>query len=224
MQPTTILLLIAGYFITLMLISYFTGKGGSNEEFFKASKQSPWYLVAFGMIGASLSGVTFISVPGWVEASQFSYFQVVLGYTVGYAVISLVLLPLYYRLNLTSIYTYLEGRFGTASYKTGASFFLLSRVVGASFRLYLVANVLQLLVFDSMQVPFWVTVTITILLIWLYTFRSGIKTIVWTDTLQTLFMLTALGVAIYFVSTDLGLSAGSLFNFIAESDLSQMFF
>ncbi|MEH6658394.1 sodium:solute symporter [Leeuwenhoekiella marinoflava] len=224
MQPTTILLLIAGYFITLMLVSYFTGKGGSNEDFFKASKQSPWYLVAFGMIGASLSGVTFISVPGWVEASQFSYFQVVLGYTVGYAVISLVLLPLYYRLNLTSIYTYLEERLGTASYKTGASFFLLSRVVGASFRLYLVANVLQLLVFDSMGVPFWVTVTITILLIWLYTFKSGIKTIVWTDTLQTLFMLTALGVAIYFVSADLGLNAGSIFNFIAESDRSQMFF
>jgi len=224
MQPTTILLLIAGYFIALVLVSYFTGKGGSNEDFFKASKQSPWYLVAFGMIGASLSGVTFISVPGWVEASQFSYFQVVLGYTVGYAVIGLVLLPLYYRLNLTSIYTYLEGRFGPASYKTGASFFILSRVVGASFRLYLVANVLQLLVFDSMGVPFWVTVTITILLIWLYTFKSGIKTIVWTDTLQTLFMLVALGVAIYFVSADLGLDAGSIFTFIADSNLSQMFF
>ena len=224
MQPTTILLLIAGYFITLMLVSYFTGKGGSNEDFFKASKQSPWYLVAFGMIGASLSGVTFISVPGWVEASQFSYFQVVLGYTVGYAVIGLVLLPLYYKLNLTSIYAYLDSRFGNASYKTGASFFLLSRVVGASFRLYLVANVLQLLVFDSMNIPFWITVTITILLIWLYTFKSGIKTIVWTDTLQTLFMLVSLGVAIYFVSTDLGLSAGSIFNFIAESDMSQMFF
>ena len=224
MQPTTILLLIAGYFITLMLVSYFTGKGGSNDDFFKASKQSPWYLVAFGMIGASLSGVTFISVPGWVEASQFSYFQVVLGYTLGYAVIGLVLLPLYYRLNLTSIYAYLGGRFGINSYKTGASFFLLSRVVGASFRLYLVANVLQLLVFDSMNVPFWVTVTITILLIWLYTFKSGIKTIVWTDTLQTLFMLTALGVAIYFLSSDLGLSPTGLFNFIAESDMSQIFF
>ena len=224
MQPTTILLLIAGYFITLMLVSYFTGKGGSNDDFFKASKQSPWYLVAFGMIGASLSGVTFISVPGWVEASQFSYFQVVLGYTVGYAVISLVLLPLYYRLNLTSIYTYLEGRFGVASYKTGASFFLLSRLVGASFRLYLVANVLQLLVFDSMNVPFWVTVSITIVLIWLYTFKSGIKTIVWTDTLQTLFMLISLGVAIYFVSSDLGLNAGSIFSFIAKSDMSQIFF
>ncbi len=142
MQPIQIVLLIAGYFGILLIISFLTNKGGSNADFFKAGKQSPWYLVAFGMIGASLSGVTFISVPGWVEASKFGYFQVVLGYTVGYAVISLVLLPMYYRLNLTSIYTYLEGRFGKYSYKTGASFFLLSRIVGASFRLYLVAIVL----------------------------------------------------------------------------------
>ena len=224
MQPTYILLLIAAYFGLLMLISYLTGKSGSNADFFKASKQSPWYLVAFGMIGASLSGVTFISVPGWVEASKFSYFQVVLGYTVGYAVIGTVLLPLYYRLNLTSIYSYLEGRFGKYSYKTGASFFLISRIVGASFRLYLVANVLQLLVFDAMHIPFWVTVTITILLIWLYTFKSGIKTIVWTDTLQTLFMLISVGVATYYVSNDLGLSPSNIFGFIADSDLSKMFF
>ncbi|MEM0519366.1 sodium:solute symporter [Aequorivita flava] len=224
MQPLHILLLILGYFIVLILISYFTNKGGSNADFFKAGKQSPWYLVAFGMIGASLSGVTFISVPGWVEASKFSYFQVVLGYVVGYAVIGTVLLPLYYRLNLTSIYTYLEGRFGNASYKTGASFFLLSRVVGASFRLYLVAVVLQSLIFDDLNIPFWITVTITILLIWLYTFKSGIKTIVWTDTLQTLFMLVAVGVAVYYVATDLGLSGGNLFTFIADSDMSQIFF
>lgn len=224
MQPLHIIYLIAAYFGVLILVSVFTNKGGSNADFFKAGKRSPWYLVAFGMIGASLSGVTFISVPGWVEASKFSYFQVVLGYTIGYAVIGTVLLPLYYRLNLTSIYTYLEGRFGNNSYKTGASFFLLSRVVGASFRLYLVAIVLQNLVFDALNIPFWVTVTITILLIWLYTFKSGIKTIVWTDTLQTLFMLIAVGVAIYFVATDLGLDAGSVFGFIADSDLSQIFF
>ncbi|NGX85194.1 sodium:solute symporter [Aequorivita sp. KMM 9714] len=224
MQPLHILLLIIGYFLALIFISYLTNKGGSNADFFKAGKQSPWYLVAFGMIGASLSGVTFISVPGWVEASKFSYFQVVLGYIVGYAVIGTVLLPLYYRLNLTSIYTYLEGRFGNASYKTGASFFLLSRVVGASFRLYLVAVVLQSLIFDDLNIPFWVTVTITILLIWLYTFKSGIKTIVWTDTLQTLFMLIAVGVAVYYVATDLGLSGSSLFTFVAESEMSQIFF
>ncbi|MBV1924725.1 MAG: sodium:solute symporter [Flavobacteriaceae bacterium] len=224
MKPYHILLLIAGYFGILLFISFLTNKGGSNSDFFKAGKESPWYLVAFGMIGASLSGVTFISVPGWVEASQFSYFQVVLGYIVGYAVIGLVLLPLYYRLNLTSIYTYLEGRFGTFSYKTGASFFLLSRIIGASFRLYLVAVVLQSLVFDEMGIPFWVTVSITILLIWLYTFKSGIKTIVWTDTLQTLFMLIAVGVAIYYVSTDLGISGSEIFSLVSDSDLSKMFF
>ena len=224
MQPLHILFLIAGYFGVLMLISFLTNKGGTNAEFFKANRQSPWYLVAFGMIGASLSGVTFISVPGWVEASQFSYFQVVLGYTVGYAVIGLVLLPLYYKLNLTSIYTYLDGRFGRYSYKTGASFFILSRIVGASFRLYLVAVVLQNLIFDGLNVPFWATVTITILLIWLYTFKSGIKTIVWTDTLQTLFMLIAVGVTIVYVSEDLGINSGNFFIYLADSNLSKMFF
>lgn len=224
MQPTQILLLIAGYFAVLLLISYLTGKNSGNEAFFKANRQSPWYVVAFGMIGASLSGVTFISVPGWVEASQFSYMQVVLGYILGYAVIGTVLLPLYYKLNLTSIYTYLDDRFGNYSYKTGASFFLLSRVVGASFRLFLVANVLQAILFDALLIPFWVTVIITILLIWLYTFKSGIKTIVWTDTLQTLFMLIAVGVAIYYVSEGLDIEGGNFLNHIIDSDLSKMFF
>ena len=224
MQPYQILILIALYFLVLIGISYLTGRSGSNAEFFKANKQAPWYLVAFGMIGASLSGVTFISIPGTVETDSFSYFQVVLGYTVGYAVISLVLLPLYYRLNLTSIYAYLDERFGNASYKTGASFFLLSRIVGSSFRLFLVANVLQLLVFDSMNVPYYVTVTITILLIWLYTFKSGIKTIVWTDTLQTLFMLIALGVTIYFVSYDLGFSPIEILSYLDQSEYSKIFF
>ncbi len=224
MQPYQVLILIAAYFAVLILISYFTGRGGSNAEFFKANKQAPWYLVAFGMIGASLSGITFISIPGTVEADSFSYFQVVLGYTAGYAVIGQVLLPLYYKLNLTSIYTYLESRFGNASYKTGASFFLLSRVVGASFRLFLVANVLQLIVFDSMGVPYYVTVTITILLIWLYTFKSGIKTIIWTDTLQTFFMLLALGITIYFISEDLGFSLNNLMGYLAESEHSRIFF
>ncbi|WP_103071247.1 sodium:solute symporter [Aquimarina sediminis] len=224
MQPLHILLLIAAYFGILLLISYFTGNNSGNDAFFKANRQSPWYIVAFGMIGASLSGVTFISVPGWIEASQFSYMQVVLGYILGYAVIGTILLPLYYKLNLTSIYTYLDERFGNYSYKTGASFFLLSRVIGASFRLFLVANVLQSILFDALGIPFWVTVIITILLIWLYTFKSGIKTIVWTDTLQTLFMLIAVGVAIYYVSDDLGISGSNLLGYILESDLSKMFF
>ena len=222
MKPVYIILLILGYFSVLVLISYFTGKSADNKTFFKANNSSPWYLVAFGMIGASLSGVTFISVPGWVEGQNMSYFQMVLGYVVGYAVIGLVLLPLYYKLNLTSIYTYLEDRFGTYSYKTGASFFILSRTIGAAFRLFLVANVLQVILFDSYGIPFWVTVSITILLIWLYTFKGGIKTIVWTDTLQTLFMLIAVGVCIYTISTEMEIE--NLFSYIADNNLSKTFY
>ena len=222
MQPTHILILIASYFSVLYLISYFTGKSANNTTFFKANNSSPWYLVAFGMIGASLSGVTFISVPGWVESQSMSYMQMVLGYTVGYAVIGLVLLPLYYRLNLTSIYTYLQDRFGNSSYKTGASFFLLSRTIGAAFRLFLVTNVLQLIVFDKIGVPFWITVILAILFIWIYTNKGGIKTIVWTDTLQTLFMLVAVAVCIYAVMDELHID--NLFAFVAESDYSQLFY
>ena len=222
MQPLHIILLIVGYFSVLIFISYITGKSANNKTFFKADNSSPWYLVAFGMVGASLSGVTFISVPGWVESQSMSYMQMVLGYIVGYAVIGLVLLPLYYRLNLTSIYTYLEDRFGINSYKTGASFFLLSRTIGAAFRLFLVANVLQLLLFDAYGIPFWVTVTITILLIWLYTFKGGIKTIVWTDTLQTLFMLIAVGVCIYTISDEMQIS--NIFSYVADSEFSKTFF
>jgi Na+/proline symporter len=222
MQPLHIILLIVAYFSVLLFISYITGKSANNKTFFKADNSSPWYLVAFGMIGASLSGVTFISVPGWVESQSMSYMQMVLGYIVGYAVIGLVLLPLYYKLNLTSIYTYLQGRFGEYSYKTGASFFLLSRTIGAAFRLFLVANVLQLLLFDAYGIPFWVTVSITILLIWLYTFKGGIKTIVWTDTLQTLFMLIAVGVCIYTISDEMDIS--NIFTYVADSDLSKTFF
>ncbi|WP_347173967.1 sodium:solute symporter [Polaribacter uvawellassae] len=222
MQPLHIILLIVAYFSVLILISYITGKSATNQTFFKANNSSPWYLVAFGMIGASLSGVTFISVPGWVEDQSMGYMQMVLGYVVGYAIIGLVLLPLYYRLNLTSIYTYLEDRFGRNSYKTGATFFLISRTIGAAFRLFLVANVLQLLLFDAYGVPFWVTVSITILLIWLYTFKGGIKTIVWTDTLQTLFMLIAVGVCIYTISGEMQIS--NIFSYVADSDLSKAFF
>ena len=222
MKPEYIILLIVAYFSVLILISYLTGKSADNRTFFKANNSSPWYLVAFGMIGASLSGVTFISVPGWVEGQNMSYFQMVLGYVVGYAVIGLVLLPLYYRLNLTSIYTYLEDRFGKYSYKTGASFFLLSRTIGAAFRLFLVANVLQIILFDAYGIPFWITVSITILLIWLYTFKGGIKTIVWTDTLQTLFMLIAVGVCIYTISDEMEIS--NIFSYVADNELSKTFF
>jgi Na+/proline symporter len=204
MDASRILLLIGAYFLLLILISYLTGRNDSNADFFRAGNKSPWFIVAFGMIGASLSGVTFISVPGWVEDSQFSYMQVVLGYLVGYFVIAFVLLPIYYRLNVTSIYEYLQGRFGIVSYKVGAISFFVSRVLGASFRLFLVAIVLQQFVFDAWGVPFELTVVISILLIWIYTFRGGIKTIVWTDTLQTLFMLVSVGLSIYFINEKIG--------------------
>lgn len=199
MTPTHIVLLIGGYFLVLLIISYFTGKNDSNVDFFKAGKSSPWYLVAFGMVGASLSGVTFISVPGWVKTSEFSYLQVVFGYFLGYLVTAFVLLPIYYRQNVTSIYEYLDERFGFTSYKVGAISFFVSRVLGASFRLFLVAIVLQQFVFDAWNVPYELTVVLSIVLIWIYTFRGGIKTIVWTDTLQTLFMLLSVGLSIYFI-------------------------
>lgn len=225
MTPNTILFVIAIYFSLLILVSYFISKKDEgNDAFFKANKSSPWYLVAFGMIGASLSGVTFISVPGWVETQKFVYFQLVLGYIVGYFFIGAVLMPLYYRLNLTTIYGYLKDRFGIYSYKTGAWFFIISRTVGSNLRLMLVADVLQTLVFDHLGIPFWVTVTVTLGLIWVYTHKSGIKTIVWTDTLQTLFMLISVVVCLVIVSQDLGLNLSNFSSFVANSEFSKTFF
>ena len=225
MQAIHIILLIAVYFGVLILISYLTGKEDSNEAFFKANKSAPWYLVAFGMIGASLSGVTFISVPGAVEAKQFGYLQVVFGYFFGYLIIAYVLLPIYYKLNLTSIYTYLRDRFGNTSYKTGSIAFLISRIVGASFRLFLVAKVLQLLIFDALGVPFSITVIITVALIWLYTFKGGIKTIIYTDALQTFFMLVAVIVTITFLANALDLNSFSeVYTNVKQSAMSKVFF
>ncbi|RKE92217.1 sodium:solute symporter [Ichthyenterobacterium magnum] len=224
MSPTSIILLIAAYFVILILISYLTGKDDSNAVFFKAKKQSPWYIVAFGMIGASLSGVTFISVPGMIGGQQFAYMQGVFGFFIGYLFILFILLPIYYRLNVTSIYQYLEQRFGKVSYKTGAFFFLLSRVTGASFRLFLVALAMQYIVFEQIGIPFWATVVISILLIWVYTFRGGIKTIVWTDTLQTLAMLTAVGVAIYLINQKLDWSYMEFINSNEFTEKGQIFF
>ena len=225
MQAIHIILLIAVYFGVLILISYLTGKEDTNEAFFKANKSAPWYLVAFGMIGASLSGVTFISVPGAVEAKQFGYLQVVFGYFFGYLIIAYVLLPIYYKLNLTSIYTYLRDRFGNTSYKTGSIAFLISRIVGASFRLFLVAKVLQLLIFDALGVPFSITVIITVALIWLYTFKGGIKTIIYTDALQTFFMLVAVIITITFLANALDLNSFSeVYINVTESAMSKVFF
>ena len=225
MQTIHIILLIVVYFGVLILISYLTGKEDSNEAFFKANKSAPWYLVAFGMIGASLSGVTFISVPGAVEAKQFGYLQVVFGYFFGYLIIAYVLLPIYYKLNLTSIYTYLRDRFGNTSYKTGSIAFLISRIVGASFRLFLVAKVLQLLIFDALGVPFSITVIITVALIWLYTFKGGIKTIIYTDALQTFFMLVAVIVTITFLANALDLNSfKEVYTNVKQSAMSKVFF
>ena len=210
-----------------MGISWWTTRDGdSNTAFFTGNRQSPWYIVAFGMIGTSLSGVTFISVPGWVENSQFAYLQMVMGYLVGYLVVGLVLMPLYYKLNLTSIYTYLLDRFGMHSYKTGAWFFLVSRVIGASFRLYLVAIVFQFAIFDQLGIdfPFAGTVFLTIALIWVYSFKGGIKTIVWTDTLQTLFMLLAVAITIGVIADNMDLSFSGLVSSIGDSGYSQVFF
>ncbi len=224
LSPNLILGIIAAYFLLLMAVSYFTGKGADNKDFFIANRQSPWYLVAFGMIGASLSGVTFISVPGWVELRQFSYMQMVLGYLLGYLAIATILMPMYYKLNLTSIYGYLEERFGFASYKTGAGFFLLSRTIGASFRLYLVAIVLQEFVLQYYGIPFWATVLLTIALVWVYTFRGGIKTIVWTDTLQTFCMLLAVVLTVVVIGQKLNLSFGGIYETVKSSEYSQIFF
>jgi len=218
------LILIGVYFLVLIGISFLTSKEESNEAFFLGNKKSPWYIVSFGMIGASLSGVTFISVPGWVANSQFSYLQMCLGYVAGYMIVSFVLLPIYYRLNLTSIYAYLGERFGKSSHLTGSFFFLLSRLIGASFRLYLVANIFQMYIAEQYGISFFTTVVITILLIWLYTFRSGIKTIIWTDTLQTFFMLAAVGISIYLLLNDTGWTVSESLAKMKAQNMGQIFF
>lgn len=224
MSSSLILICVIVYCILLYAITRFTARGATNETYYVGNRSSKWYLVAYGMIGASLSGVTFISVPGAVGRGQFGYFQVILGYLVGYIVIAYVLLPLYYRLNLTSIYTYLKLRFGVYSYKTGAFFFILSRVVGAAFRLYIVVNVLQTFVFDSLGVPFFVTVAIFLVLILVYTYQGGVKTIVYTDTLQTTFMLLSVILSIIFIMKDLHLNIGDVYTKVSNSQYSQVFF
>ncbi|HHP7240374.1 MAG TPA: sodium:solute symporter [Cyclobacteriaceae bacterium] len=223
MNPLFVFGIIASYFSLLIIFSYFTSRKSDPATFFTANRKSPWFLVAFGMAGASLSGVTFISVPGEVYNSNWAYFQVVLGYLLGYLVIGTILLPLYYRLNLVSIYTYLEGRFGFWSYKTGAVCFLLSRIIGASFRLFLVAGVLQVTFFNAFGIPFWVSVMSTVLLIWLYTFRGGIKTIVFTDVLQTSFMLVSAAISIIFIANELDFSFQNTIKHIGDSDYAKIF-
>ena len=223
MSPLLVFGIIAGYFLLLLLISAVTSGNSDNATFFTANRSSPWFLVAFGMVGATLSGVTFISVPGEVGNSGWTYLQFVMGNMVGYAVIALVLIPLFYRLNLVSIYGYLNNRFGKNSYLTGSSFFLVSQTIGASFRLYLAALVLQIAFFDNFEIPFYVTVFVTVVLIWLYTFRGGIKTIVWTDTLQTTFLLLAVLISIYIVLDHLDLNLSEAISSITKSPKSDIF-
>jgi Na+/proline symporter len=222
LTPALIFISFLAYTILLFVVTWITTRKANNESFYIGNKSSPWFVVAYGMIGASLSGVTFMSVPGWVGATQFSYLLVVAGYMIGYTVIATVLMPLYYRLNLTSIYSYLEQRFGFWSYKTGAFFFLLSRTIGASFRMFLVVNVLQVFVFDAWGIPFIVTVSIFVALIILYTLKGGIKTIIWTDTLQTTFMLLAVGISIYLISKDLQFDFRHLISTVWQSDYSDI--
>lgn len=223
MNGIYILLTIIVYFLLLMGVARLTNRNADNDAFFRGNRKSPWYVVAFGMIGASLSGVTFVSVPGMVRGIDMTYMQTCMGFFVGYIIIAHVLLPLYYRLNLTTIYSYLNSRIGRYSYKTGASFFLLSKMIGAAARLYLVCLILQHYVFDDLHIPFAVSVIGIVVLIWLYTRKSGIKTIVWTDSFQTFCLLAALGLILYQVGYQMNLDATGMVQAITESDYSRIF-
>ena len=227
MNSTLILSILILYFGLLLTISYLTSRKSTSSSFFNGDKQSPWYLVAFGMIGASLSGITFISIPGWVgnSANQFSYMQAVLGYFFGYLIVAYVLLPLYYKMNVISIYEYLKQRLGFYSHKTGSLLFIVSRIIGASIRLMLVAEVLQYLLFDNWGVPFEITVFVCIALIWTYTNRGGIKTIVWTDTLQTAFMLASVLITIFYLKDSIGIvHEKGMIQSVVDSSYSKIFF
>ncbi len=223
MSAGLLLSFVIAYFVLLLVVAYFTSRNSNNESFFIGNRNSNWMLVAFGMIGTSLSGVTFVSVPGTVGSSAFAYFQVVIGYFLGYIIIAYVLLPLYYRLNLTSIYNYLDHRFGTISHKTGALFFIISRVLGATARLYLVINVLQIFILKDMNIPFAVSTFVILLMIILYTFEGGVKTIVFTDTLQTTFMLLGLVVCIFYIMNNMGHTVGSTLQDLNTSGLTKIF-
>jgi SSS family transporter len=224
MSPALILGCVGGYFAFLLLIAWYTSRNAGDSAYFLGNKTSPWYAVAFGLIGDSLSGVTFISVPGKVAADKFSYLQIVFGYVIGYVVIAEILLPLYYKLNLTSIYGYLRQRFGPNSQKIGSVFFLLSRLLGAAARLFLAASVFQLFVFDQWKIPFWLTVSVTIALILLYTYRGGIKTLVWTDTFQSTFLLLGVILSIVAIARSLDLNFSDLISTVKNSEMSQTFF
>ena len=219
-----VLITIVAYFSVLFFISYLTGRRADNQSFFIGNRKSPWYVVAFAMIGSSISGVTFISVPGWVSTTHFAYLQMVLGFVAGQLIIAYVLIPLYYRMNLVSIYGYLESRFGVSSYRTGAWFFFISKMLGASVRLFLVCVVLQLLVFDPYGLPFVLNVICTVTLVWLYTVKGGVKSLIWTDTLKTLCLIISVVLCIYYIASNLGFSFSEMIAAIRDHDYSRMFF
>ena len=222
--PWIILATIAFYFLLLFVISWITGRKADNAGFFTGNRKSPWYLVAIAMIGAPISGVTFISVPGAVAANGYSYMQMVLGFFVGALLVSLVLIPMFYRMNLVSIYGYLENRFGLASYRTGAWFFFISKMLGAAVRLFLVCLTLQLLVFEPFGLPFLLNVAITVALVWLYTFQGGVKSLIWTDSLKTFCLVVSVVLCIWYIASDLNLSFIGMVSTIADSDMSRIFF
>lgn len=224
MTPLLTAGIIAGYFIILFTVSYFAGRKADNQGFFLGNRKSAWYMVAFAMIGSSISGVTFVSVPGMVGTSSFGYMQMVLGFIAGQLLIAFVLTPLFYRMNLISIYGYLENRFGLSAYRTGAWFFFLSKMLGAAVRLFLVCLTMQLLVFEPMNLPFILNVTITVLLVWLYTFRGGVKSLIWTDSLKTLCLIVSLFLCIYFIAKDLDYSFAGMIHAINDSSMSRIFF
>lgn len=223
MSAGQLLSFVLGYFVILLVVAYYTSRNSNNDSFFIGNRSSNWMLVAFGMIGTSLSGVTFVSVPGAVGTDASTYFQITIGYVLGYFIVAFVLLPLYYRLNLTSIYTYLNKRLGFVSYKTGASFFILSRALGATARLYLVVNILQESILSSFGIPFWLTTFIILLMILLYTFEGGVKTIVWTDTLQTTCMLVGLVICVIYILHNLHFSVGQGIGAMADKGFTRMF-
>ncbi|HKC37310.1 MAG TPA: hypothetical protein VKB95_14640, partial [Chitinophagaceae bacterium] len=223
MSTTLLFSFVIGYFVLLLTVAWYTSRNSNNESFFIGNRNSNWMLVAFGMIGTSLSGVTFVSVPGGVGTSNFYYFQVVLGYLLGYIVIAFVLIPLYYRMNLTSIYTYLEKRFGVNAHKAGAFFFILSRVVGATARLYLVISILQIFILGKLGIPFVITSLIILLMILLYTFEGGVKTIIYTDTLQTTGMLVGLVVCIIVIIKNMGIDFSGALSMMNEKGYTRIF-
>ena len=224
MSPISVIITMVAYFIMLFTISYIAGRKADNAGFFVGNRKQPWYIVAFAMIGASISGVTFVSVPGMVASSGFSYLQMVLGFVAGQFIIAFLLVPLFYRMNLVSIYEYLNDRFGFSSYRTGAWFFFISKMLGASVRLFLVCLTLQLLVFEPCHLPFILNVVITVAIVWLYTFRGGVKSLIWTDTLKTTCLVVSVVLCIHFISSRLDIGVMESIRAIVDHDFSRMFF